>query len=608
MSQMSTTSLHYINRGYGYAEYGFHAASSAYALAAIMEMIDQNGPDGARLSEYGLMSLVGHFATYGSLPELPGRKFTRNYDPLQKVPRSIFAKDPDGSSPFQKDVAGESQAAGYGRLAALIMESSDPFIKKRGWDFDLFKELHRAGVLPDLGIVKYSEDRDPLEPDDLVGWYGLDAGMNIDLGIFEVEWRLWLQLHMGLEREGGSELRYNYQKTILSDISGAVLGGDDTVGAGEKFIWSSADTTNLEAGLKAGASVKAWIVIPIIDERIKVVDVGISGRLINDRLRMFVNLFGGGSGCKKDADGNDTAECGETSGSEGLKIVDIPFPTKAPFSAGFAQVGTFFPDSGGLSNYHGNLPAVEWPPNFPQMGTEASAIYRGPIPRAAYGGASNNLLAWEFPFTPPIPGGGSLTGTGSITTVAKKVAEEKAEKEAEAQVTPIPKGIFHQMGAWPNKGSWLYAGLPRYTDTVVDPGDNDKRPLVGSGGPNLVVGVVLDEPDFDRGADGSRENEPLENSRLGLTEKMANQQLSVLAKSEVYFLRPTELDWFKRADGQEEYGSAFNPYWQARLVETSHADRAAALMLQQNVDVEGNGGPSWALVDAFFSMISRNGF
>ena len=36
----------------------------------------------------------------------------------------------------------------------------------------------------------------------------------------------------------------------------------------------------------------------------------------------------------------------------------------------------------------------------------------------------------------------------------------------------------------------------------------------------------------------------------------------------------------------EEYGSAFNPYWQARLAPLSHADRAVATAQQHGQDLE----------------------
>ena len=42
-----------------------------------------------------------------------------------------------------------------------------------------------------------------------------------------------------------------------------------------------------------------------------------------------------------------------------------------------------------------------------------------------------------------------------------------------------------------------------------------------------------------------------------------------------------DLSYFSRADGAEEYGSAFNPYWQARLVQTTNADRVLSIAIQQ---------------------------
>ena len=73
--------------------------------------------------------------------------------------------------------------------------------------------------------------------------------------------------------------------------------------------------------------------------------------------------------------------------------------------------------------------------------------------------------------------------------------------------------------------------------------------------------------------------------------------LAVLAKSELYFSRPTDslASHFHRGDGQAEYGSAFNPYWQARLIETTYADRLLALLIQQEEDFI-NLGQSFNLV------------
>jgi hypothetical protein len=66
-----------------------------------------------------------------------------------------------------------------------------------------------------------------------------------------------------------------------------------------------------------------------------------------------------------------------------------------------------------------------------------------------------------------------------------------------------------------------------------------------------------------------------------LTDGYADAEVAAIAKSSVYFKRPNDLSYFARLDGQEEYGSGFNPYWQARLVETTNMDRMIALAIQQ---------------------------
>ncbi|MBT8446331.1 MAG: hypothetical protein KJO38_04225, partial [Gammaproteobacteria bacterium] len=80
-----------------------------------------------------------------------------------------------------------------------------------------------------------------------------------------------------------------------------------------------------------------------------------------------------------------------------------------------------------------------------------------------------------------------------------------------------------------------------------------------------------------------------------------NDNMSVIAKSEVYFKRPLDLDQFARGDRYVEHGSAFNPYWQARLVETSHTDRVAALAVQHGEYAQG--GPAGDLVEWFSGVL-----
>ena len=84
---------------------------------------------------------------------------------------------------------------------------------------------------------------------------------------------------------------------------------------------------------------------------------------------------------------------------------------------------------------------------------------------------------------------------------------------------------------------------------------------------------------------------------LRLTDSMADggigsllgddPKLHTVAQSEVYFKRPNDLDWFRRLDGREEHGSAFNPYWQARLTEMPYLASVTALMVEQGEDFTG---------------------
>jgi len=123
---------------------------------------------------------------------------------------------------------------------------------------------------------------------------------------------------------------------------------------------------------------------------------------------------------------------------------------------------------------------------------------------------------------------------------------------------------------------------------------------MGVGAPNLLIGLVQDETDFNSNAVG---NEP--GGRFSLNEAMADEELAVLAKSELYFSRPTDslASHFHRGDGQAEYGSAFNPYWQARLIETAYADRILALLIQQKEDFINLGQSFYLVFDDLLDLL-----
>lgn len=216
-------------------------------------------------------------------------------------------------------------------------------------------------------------------------------------------------------------------------------------------------------------------------------------------------------------------------------------------------------------------PSINVNPPLPPFGVGAalagqpspntSDIPYGDEPRdVMYGRASKNVLAWDF-VIPPIPN----PAAGWIPTAA-------AFKHM--------KSVKQQLSASDRQINASY-NLRRYQDTEdrpeittsVDSGDW----ISGLEAPYLLIGLIKDDAVQNSQvlASGRFELDAPRNGLLGST-----VPLGVIAKSEVYYTRPSDLDYFKRSDGREEKSNAFNPYWQARLVDTSYIDRVAALAFQ----------------------------
>ncbi len=120
-----------------------------------------------------------------------------------------------------------------------------------------------------------------------------------------------------------------------------------------------------------------------------------------------------------------------------------------------------------------------------------------------------------------------------------------------------------------------YGGLQPYRD-MAGLAPKERYPFQT---PFFLVGVTraLDDvtgvgPQFDRHLDLTHYDNQSHVDRLG-----------AIARSELYFLRPTKLSYFARQDKKSETPNVFNPFWQARLVDTSNADRMLALAMQQKV-------------------------
>jgi len=219
----------------------------------------------------------------------------------------------------------------------------------------------------------------------------------------------------------------------------------------------------------------------------------------------------------------------------------LPFPTTAPFSSGAAQAGK---TKLAGSDLHG-------------------------VDTESYGGTPSHVQAWGMDPTgtlaPPFLGWRGPVWSHYAYQVPTVIAT---------------------MPTTQRRVNTSYKGLPMYSDTVT------KTNPWGFEAPYFLAGVVKDDDDIYSDdapltkVDGNCDKATLtkmqvEDLFLLNDSCIADREIGAIAKSEVYFSRPTDLAIFSRADGKEEYGSAFNPYWQARLVETTNADRTFSVALQQ---------------------------
>jgi uncharacterized membrane protein (Fun14 family) len=117
-----------------------------------------------------------------------------------------------------------------------------------------------------------------------------------------------------------------------------------------------------------------------------------------------------------------------------------------------------------------------------------------------------------------------------------------------------------------------YGGLPAYRDVATPFEPHEKFPFSF---PFFLIAVEKDHDRFK--ATGPQFKKELD---LG-SGKSFDKKIAAVAKSEVYFSRPSDLDYFARKDGNTEKENLFSPFWQARLVDTSDLDRFFVLALQQ---------------------------
>lgn len=471
ITRVATMILHGINMVYSFVQTGFHATTIIFSVSTLDEMIRMNSPpryengtkvaDGAYLSEFGIISLISHLISYGSVPGgqavplLRDIIFTRTHFPTQ-------TRDSEG----------------FERFAAITGESRDPFARSRGMSINWLKAI---GDDPDGGLVTGWELP-------LIGIPPMKNSINLIPGV--VEFSYDFAFSIDLARKGGAELRHVHPPA--GEVSAR----------GNRYNWSAADIIGLQMILRFGAE------LDILDG------------LAEAHVLFDIDPFTCEAGASAFG-GIISFSISDLEDLLGFKICpdDMGITPGVPFGVGGAQAGqqTFTMAHRGLVT----TPA-------------------GTLVSDSYGGAPKNIVSWTgIPFQPGVP---------------------------------------TQMSA--NNINQNYRGLPMYTDTV------DQKYNFGFLAPYFMVGLVKDLDDIRKtGPDYSGDHLDVLRVQYGT----ARNRIAALAKSEVYFKRPTDprASYFHRQDGYTEVGNAFNPFWHARLVDTSWADRVISVLVQQHQDFTG---------------------
>ncbi|NKB38265.1 MAG: hypothetical protein GKR93_14060 [Gammaproteobacteria bacterium] len=287
LANVATLVFHNINKIYGFAEFGYHTVSVLSAVGVLDDVMRENGPPGTKISDFGIISLIAHIATYGVLPNLPGEQFATGY----MSGKRLDIGDADGQF--------GGQDSGYARLAALIRDSRDPFTSGEG---------SKVCILPDCSSFVSGRGWE-MRPPGFPLHIEMHPSFGIDLVVASVTFGFDFELtfDLALKRKGGSELRFK-------------LPNSGKVRAGQVANWSSADTTGLFVFLDV--YFRAWAeacALGICEDA----SVGGGFKFGDSKASMFLTILG-----------------------EDIEVIpEIPFPTAMPFGSGFAEVGKNTPNN-----------------------------------------------------------------------------------------------------------------------------------------------------------------------------------------------------------------------------------------------------------------------
>ncbi|MCG8324769.1 MAG: hypothetical protein MI673_04570, partial [Thiotrichales bacterium] len=514
------TILHNINKAFSYAQTGFHFTTILYSIGATL-------PDNPIMPN----SILGDNA--------PGATIS-DYGIFTLLMHSLtYASLPGVASP-NIPVPGAPSELWYTRT---YVPGPGVLPGVRGdTDADM-AGFQRFAAITNASKDAFSRQRGwnltlPILPDGLIDFTGSDRfeGPTV-LGI--TPWfELKLTFELDLARQGGTELRYRSTAAAAPNSKKCPPGYEPGKGPGavpanqgtSKCTPASPNSTPTDpvkgekyawsAGGATGLYVTFYFYIGVGVDNIPLIG-DISGKF---DIGIGYPDAGGVSGSL-------TLDLGSVLGTWDVFDVSFPFPTSAPFSAGSAQAAK----------------------NTNKMRTQDLSL----VPTSNYGGAPANRSAWVLG-VPYVPSPGPTF------------------------IEPAVPVVSLTMPTTTNTVNTTYGGLPMYSDTQTD------HLRLGFLAPYFISGVVKERANVnDNDGDGfpnfgdfnvmdGDQGDPL-------VDGYADNEVAAIAKSSVYFKRPNDLNYFARLDGQEEFGSAFNPYWQARMAETTSMDRMVALAIQQQV-------------------------
>lgn len=364
----------------------------------------------------------------------------------------------------------------------------------------------------------------PLIPEGAIDYTGPDR-FEADLAIATVWFEFELVFELTLAKQGGSELRYKSTASSGSTTKKCPAGYEP--GKASDPAVKNNPNKKVVGGTTCVPAAPGPGVTPDPEPGTKYSWSAGDGTGLFVYFKMHVaagaDVLGGTISASMDMklkDGNASGKLSLDLGVLGdIDIFDLtfPFPTSAPFSSGSAQAA-----KGSNKLLTNDLALVN---------------------TNAYGGAPANRSAWVLgvPFIPS-PSAPFIEPSVPVTSLTMPTAKHTVNK--------------------------TYPGLPPfYTDT------QDGHIELGFLAPYYMAGVIRDTSDAYQNVD--------DYGIFNLTDGEADAEIAAIAKASVYFKRPNDLAYFARDDGQEEYGSAFNPYWQARLVETTNGDRMISAAIQQ---------------------------